>query len=165
LFKLEDINTANPIFDQTKFDWLNGLWIRSIEGKDLKQRLIEHFAQDLETLDIIKRNNGDNLIKAASSRMKTLTDFKALVSKTSVRDKTKEEQAIAEKLKNFLAEKLKADWTDEELLTTMKEFSKSESIPFKTIFFLMTGKEQGIGILELNQIYGKDFFLNNLTVR
>ena len=27
----------------------------------------------------------------------------------------------------------------------------------------MTGKEHGIGILELNQIYGKEFFINNLS--
>ena len=44
----------------------------------------------------------------------------------------------------------------------MKDFSKSEGIPFKTIYFLMSGKEQGIGLLELNEIYGKEFFIKNL---
>jgi hypothetical protein len=47
-------------------------------------------------------------------------------------------------------------------LAALKNFSKTEKIPFKLIYFLLTGKEQGIGLLELNQLYGKEFFLKNL---
>lgn len=161
LFQIKDINTANPIFDQTKFEWLNGVWIRSISSKDLQERLIEFYESDKEITEILKSSKSPDLVKAAASRMKTLMDFKALVSKNSDRKKTKEEAEFAKKLHNFLNQSLKT-WKDEELLNAMRRFSKTENVPFKTIFFLMTGKESGIGILELNQIYGKEFFLANL---
>ncbi len=160
LFKIEDINSANPIFDQAKFEWLNGVWIRSIE--DLDKRLQEFYKEDKDVLEILKSDKAKNIIKAASSRMKTLLDFKTLIAKSSSRDKTREEKEIAEKLLKFLTEKLGDAWKDEELLATMRQFSKENDVSFKTIFFLMTGKESGIGILELNQIYGKEFFVKNL---
>ncbi len=162
LFKLEDINTANPIFDQTKFDWLNGLWIRSLDAKDLKSRLADFYSDDDNVLKVLNSKYSNELVKAASSRMKTLLDFKLLVSAAHQRNKTKEEKDVAEKLGSFLTERLKNGWDDKDLLSAMKEFSKKENVPFKTIFFLMTGKEHGIGILELNQIFGKDFLLENL---
>ena len=60
-------------------------------------------------------------------------------------------------------EELKDNWQDDKLLTVLKDFSKKEDVNFKTIYFLMTGKEQGVGILELNQIHGKEFFIKNLS--
>lgn len=160
LFKIEDINTANPIFDQAKFEWLNGVWIRSID--DLDKRLMDFYKEDKEVLEILKSDKVKNIVKAASSRMKTLLDFKTLIAKSSSRDKTSQEKEIAKKLLSFLNEKLGNEWKDEELLVNIRQFSKENDASFKTIFFLMTGKESGIGILELNQIYGKEFFVKNL---
>lgn len=162
LFKIEDINTANPIFDPVKFEWLNGVWIRNLKTDDLKDRLKDFYKNDKEVQEILESSVQEQLIKAAATRMKTLSDFKALVSKENSRLKTKEEKKTAEKLKEFLDQALGDEWKDDELLSKMKEFSKKEDVPFKTIFFLLTGKEQGIGVLELNQIYGKEFFIKNL---
>ena len=144
----------------TKFEWLNGVWIRSI--LDLDKRLEDFYIQDKEVLDVLKEGKAKEIVKAASSRMRTLLDFKALVSKNPSREKTSDEVAISQKLLSVLNEKLGNDWSDEKLLLTMRQFSKENDISFKVIFFLMTGKESGIGILELNQIYGKEFFVKNL---
>jgi glutamyl/glutaminyl-tRNA synthetase len=162
LFKIEDINTASPIFDPVKFEWLNGVWIRSIESKDLKKRLVDFYSGDKEVQSILKSSEAEELVKAASTRMKTLSDFKILTSRQNSRPKTKEEKEVAGRLKAYLIHNLDEDWKDEELLSKMKEFSKKENVGFKIIFFLLTGKEQGIGVLELNQIYGKEFFIKNL---
>jgi predicted transcriptional regulator len=76
---------------------------------------------------------------------------------------TKEEGETAGKLHNFLVKELgDASWENEKFLAALKNFSKDKNVPFKTIYFLLTGKEQGIGLLELNKIYGKEFFINNL---
>jgi glutamyl/glutaminyl-tRNA synthetase len=163
LFKLEDVNTANPIFDMTKFEWLNGLWIRSLNVEDLKKRLIEFFKDDKEVTEVLNSAKASEIIQAASSRMKTLKDFKILVSKNSDREKTKEEREISVKLLEFLNSKLGNVWDNDQLLVVMKEFSKEQNVPFKTIFFLLTGKQHGIGILELNQIFGKNFLIENLN--
>lgn len=161
LFKLEDINTANPIFDMAKFEWLNGLWIRSLGVNELKNRLLEFYKEDDEISKILTLDIADQIITASATRMKTLVDFKTLANNQPSRKKTKEELEIANKLSSVLS-KLGDKWEDEKLLETMRKFSKEEKVPFKTIFFLLTGKEHGIGILELNQIYGKDFLLKSL---
>ena len=171
LFKIEDINTANPIFDNTKLEWLNGVWIRTIASdkiknkkENLKNRLLEFYKDDEEILSLLNSPKSQLLINAASSRMKTLSDFKTLISIKSSRKKTKEEKNIADKLLRHLEKELKnGDWEDEKFLAALKNFSKSQNVPFKTIYFLLTRKEQGIGLLELNQIYGKEYFINNLS--
>ncbi|MCL5019128.1 MAG: glutamate--tRNA ligase [Patescibacteria group bacterium] len=161
LFELKDVNTANPVFDIKKLEWLNGVWIRSIT--DLDKRLLDFYSKDKEVLKVLKGSNSQILIKAASSRMRTLLDFKSLVDMQSSHAKTKEENKLASKLLKFLEEELGSrNWENEKFLPALKNFSKIENVPFKKIYFLLTGKEHGIGLLELNQIYGKDFFIKNL---
>lgn len=163
-FKLEDINTANPIFDIKKLEWLNGVWIRKLaEQEKLKERLTE-FYKDSDQIQA-KLNGKDSkiMISVAASRMKTLADFQNLISVQRQRDMTKEEKETAGKLHEFLIKNLgDGSWENEKFLTALKSFSKTENVPFKLIYFLLSGKEQGIGLLELNQIHGKDFFITNL---
>lgn len=169
LFNIKDVNTANPIFDVKKLEWLNGVWIRMLASEDiknqksnLKNKLLDFYKDDKEIVGLLNSSRAKLFIDAASSRMKTLADFKILIDKNIDRKKTKEEDEISLKLLNFLEKNLDNDWENEKLLLIMKQFSKENNVPFKIIFFLMTGKEHGIGILELNEIHGKDFFINNL---
>ena len=163
LFKLEDVNTASPVFDTKKLDWLNGVWIRTLNGeKKLKERLEEFYEDDGEVIKILKSDKGCDFVDAAASRMRLLSDFKSLIDIKRQRDLTKEEKETAGKLLEYLDKELGKTWENDKLLSIIKQFSKESNINFKTIYFLMTGKEQGIGILELNQIYGKEFFVKNL---
>ena len=163
LFKLEKINTANPIFDIKKLEWLNGVWIRSLSPDDLKIRLLEFYNDDKEVLEVLKSSKANLFVSAGASRMKTLLDFKALINTKSSRQKTKEEEEISKKLLKFLEDEFKTEiLEDENFLAALKKFSKNQNIPFKTIYFLLSGKDQGIGLLELNQIFGKEFFVKNL---
>lgn len=165
LFDIKDVNTANPIFDVKKLEWLNGVWIRSLSEAEFKKRIKDFYSNDSSVLDFLNKNKimEGAIFGAAKTRMRTLSDFKKLIlEEESTRKKTKEEKEISEKLFQYLSKKLGNDWKDESLLLEIKNFSKENSMPFKAIFFLMTGKEHGIGILELNGIYGKDFFINNL---
>ncbi len=164
-FELKDVNTANPVFDIKKLEWLNGVWIRSI--KDLDKRLLDFYSKDEDVLKILKNPKSDIIVKATQSRMRTLKDFKELTSeKASEREFTEEEKEIQKKLFEFLQKELKdlenAKWENEKFLAALKNFSSDKKIPFKIIYFLLTGKEHGIGLLELNDIYGKEFFINNL---
>jgi glutamyl-tRNA synthetase len=162
-FRLEDVNTANPIFDIKKLEWLNGVWIRTLEQEEkLKERLEEFYKDNHEILAKINDKNSKILIGAAASRMRTLADFQNLISIERQREMTKEEKEIAAKLLGFLEKELRNDWDNDKLLSTIKQFSNSNNTPFKIIYFLLSGKEQGIGLLELNQIYGKEFLLKNL---
>lgn len=162
LFELKDVNTANAVFDIKKLEWLNGVWIRSLTPRELKDKLAEFYKDDKEVLTILDSPKSELLLKHVGSRMKSLTNFIDLVSQKPTRKKTSEEKLKSLMLSKYLITKLGNKWENEKLLFALKDFSTKEGIAFKNIYFLMTGKEQGIGILELNQIYGKEFFLNNL---
>lgn len=160
-FKISDINTANPVFDIKKLEWMNGLWIRNI--KDLDKRLADFYKEDKEVLEVLKGPKASLYIEACASRMKTLADFKDLLSHVPARDKSQEEKKDAEKLVEFLGKSLgSGEWQNEKFLAALKNFSSEQKIPFKTIYFLLSGKEHGIGLLELNSILGKEFFIKNL---
>ena len=162
-FDFKDVNTANPIFDIKKLEWLDGVWIRSLKEKDFEDKLKEFYKNDKEVQEKLSGNDSKLLIIAAASRMRTLMDFKSLINILRQRKMTKEENKIAIKLQKYLFEQLgDVNWDNEKFLAALKNFSKTENVPFKLIYFLLTGKEQGIGLLELNQIYGKEFFLRNL---
>jgi len=160
VFDLKDINTANPIFDTQKLEWFNGVWIRSIG--DLSERLIEFYKQDPQVIKVLKSDKSKIWVTAAKSRIKTLKDFKKLISIKKKKKYTMEEKQKARILLKYLNYKLGKVWKDEELLFALKDFSDKEEMSFKKIYYLMTGKEQGIGILELNKIYGKYLFVKNL---
>jgi len=163
LFKIEHVNSANPVFDIKKLEWLNGVWIRSLSPDDLIKRITDFYQNDKEINKILKGSKSKLFVDAAASRMRTLADFKVLVSEGASRKKTKEEKLLTEKLSEFLKKELGSGiWQDENFLAALKKFSAEQKIPFKTIYFLMSGKERGIGLLELNQIFGKEFFIANL---
>jgi glutamyl-tRNA synthetase len=164
LFKLEDINTANPIFDIKKMEWINGLWIRTLAEKNLlKERLMDFYKDNKDVQLKLADKNSAVLISAAASRMRTLVDFISLIGVERQRAMTKEEKETAAKLRELLAKELgEGEWENEKFLAALKNFSKTENVPFKLIYFLLSGKEQGIGLLELNTIYSKEFFIKNL---
>ncbi|HYM64958.1 MAG TPA: glutamate--tRNA ligase family protein [Candidatus Sulfotelmatobacter sp.] len=165
IFDVKDINTANPIFDIRKLEWLNGVWIRSLDDTDLENRIKEFYKNDSFVLQFLEKNKTTKgiIIQAAKSRMRTLLDFKNLISNDSEEKYSKDDKKMANELLDFLLENLgKDDWQDEKFLAALKNFSKEKNIPFKKIYFLLTKKEQGLGLLELNRIYKKDFFIDNL---
>ena len=125
---------------------------------------MQFYKDDEEVTKMLEGSKSKELINAAKSRMKTLADFKNLISEEeSSRKKTKKEKEIAEKLLGVLVKELgDVQWENEKFLAALKNFSKTENIPFKIIYFLLSGKEHGIGLLELNDIYGKDFLIDNL---
>jgi glutamyl-tRNA synthetase len=168
-FSLEKVNSASPIFDIKKLEWMNGVWIRNLAGENkLEERLREFYKDDKEIQAVLDNQVTKGVLLAAvASRMRTLADFKGLVSyKISERKPTKEENQLADKLFRYLDKELGSleslDWDNEKFLAALKNFSKTEKVPFKTIYFLLTGRESGIGLLELNTLYGKAFFLKNL---
>ncbi len=164
IFSLKQINTANPVFDIKKLAWINGVWIRELGENDFEKRLREFYSRDNEVSDVLDNKTTKGvLLAAAKSRMKTLADFKPLVSeKESKREYTIKEIKIAGQLLEHLKNELGDNWTEERLINSLRKFNKEKDVPFKTIYFVLTGKDQGLPLGELLKIRHKDFFINNL---
>jgi glutamyl-tRNA synthetase len=167
LFDPKDLKAVGPIFDITKLEWLNGIWIREMSAEELKRRLERFYRQDSEFSAIFESKHIDLLVGLAQSRMKKLSEFKDLVNTPEKkREFTNEEKEAGKKLLSLLESINHTDWREDTILNHLKNFKDSENISMKTIYFLITGKEQGLPLIEtMVKIEGRDQILENLKKR
>lgn len=153
IFDLTDIKAVGPIFDLQKLDWLNGMWIRHLyetNSDELAKRLETYYENDPKISDILENSPHRNLyIGLAQTRMKKLSDFKALVEEPETSHVySNEEKNTAKKLLTTLESIDDRDWKEEYLLEHLKKFKNQYGVSMKTIYVLITGKNQGLPLLE-----------------
>ncbi len=167
LFDLKDINPVGPIFDIEKLDWLNGVWIRKLSIAELKNRLKEFYKEEKEFLTIFDSKHIDLLIGLAQSRMKKLSEFKNLVENSQKQRVLEEgEKEVAQKLLENLKAIETSNWREDYILVNLKHFRDDNEVSMKTIYFLITGREQGLPLIEtMVKIDGRDQTLKNLESR
>ncbi|MDD5415625.1 MAG: glutamate--tRNA ligase [Candidatus Daviesbacteria bacterium] len=76
-FDLSDVNSANPIFDITKLEWMNGEYIRKSQISNLKSQILEYL-KDLAGGVMPDHPTEEELEKVAplvKDRIKKLSDF------------------------------------------------------------------------------------------
>lgn len=76
LFDLSQVNLANPIFDLTKLEWMNGQYLRRMEDEELSKRL-EEFLQDMvgKKMEDSDKQKIKKLAPLIKERIKKLIDF------------------------------------------------------------------------------------------
>ena len=163
LFDPKDLKPVGPVFDITKLDWLNGLWIREMDPTELKKRLERYFRDDKDFSSIFESKHIDLLIGLAQSRMKKLSDFQNLIDDPGrQKELSLEEKKIGLKLYTLLENISHSDWREDIILNKLKNFRDDEKVSMKTIYFLITGKEQGLPLIEtMVKIDGRDQILEN----
>lgn len=167
LFDPKDLKAVGPIFDITKLEWLNGLWIRDMKSEELQRRLERFYKNDKEFSAIFESKHVSLLIGLAQSRMKKLSEFKNLVNAPGKqREFTQDEKKAGTKLLDSLENISPSEWRDEVILNHLKNFRDQEGISMKVIYFLITGKEQGLPLIEtMIKIEGRDQILLSLKKR
>ena len=167
LFDPRDLKPVGPVFDLTKLEWLNGLYIREMDPEELKRKLEKFYRDDAEFSVIFDSKHISLLIGLAQSRMKKLSEFKNLVNAPQKqREFTQDEKKAGENLLNALEAISPTDWREEYILNHLKNFRDQEGVSMKLIYFLITGKEQGLPLIEtMIKIEGRDQILQNLKKR
>lgn len=167
LFDPKDLKPVGPVFDLTKLEWLNGVWIRKMPIEILKKRLEKFYKDDKEFSAIFDSKHIDLLIGLAQSRMKKLTEFRNLVNAPQKqRPFTEEEKESGMELLEVLEKINHTDWREDVILNHLKNFRDQNSVSMKTIYFLVTGKEQGLPLIEtMVKIEGRDQILQSLKKR
>lgn len=167
LFDPKDLKPVGPIFDLTKLEWLNGVWIRKLSIEEIKKRLEEFYKDDKEFSPVFESKHIDLLIGLAQSRMKKLSEFRDLINAPQKqREFSSEEKEAGRKLLDVLENIEHKDWRDEVILNHLKNFRDQKGVSMKTIYFLITGKEQGLPLIEtMVKIEGRDQILENLKAR
>lgn len=164
LFDLKDLKAVAPIFDITKLEWLNGVFIRGKKPDELKSMLQNFYKDDNELAPIFKSKNIDLLIGLAQTRMKKLSEFKELVlKKASSRELTAEEKQAGKLLYDELSKIEPASWMEDNILNVLRSLKDKEGVSMKTIYFIITEREQGLPLIEtMVKIEGRDEVLKRL---
>ena len=167
LFDPKDLKPVGPIFDLTKLEWINGQWIRNMDSVELKKRLEKFYRGDKEFSAIFESKHIDLLIGLAQSRMKKLSEFRNLVNAPQKqREFTEDEKESSKKLLGVLEKINHTDWREDIILNHLKNFRDQENVSMKIIYFLITGKEQGLPLIEtMVKIEGRDQIIENIKSR
>lgn len=160
VFDLKDVKPVGPVFDVTKLSWLNGEYIMNMENEELLGRIQELIPE-------IKLYNKDMMLKfteLAKSRIKTLTEFKDLVFPFLEKKRLEldsEEKRIRTDLKDALTSV--NNWTEENLVTALKEVTQIHKIRFPVLYKIVIGEEKGLPLAPVFTILGKDSIIELLS--
>lgn len=139
-FSLENINISPAIFDPKKLEWMNGEYIRQLPLEDLKQKLLDFYKNDEELLDKLSRDeNPDVYFEYARTRMRTLQDFKFLV--TNVKSSQPQYRTMAQKL---IEAYKPIEWKPAAISGATIAVRDSLDMKTKDIFQVLTGRSSGI---------------------
>lgn len=153
LFDLNDVNTANPIFDHKKLEWMNGVYIRRAQSAELKAQILDRFER-LKQIDDVTL---DRLIPLAQTRMKTLNDFYELARPFFEEPKgtvSEKEREVAEALSIALS--VTKQWSSGAILQILRDVITRYNIRMSVLYRIFTGKESGLPLPEMLEILGKE---------
>jgi len=82
LFSIEKLNKSPAVFDYKKLDWFSGMYIRKLENKDLKQKILPYLKESgfiAEPLSELQEEIVDKLLPLVKERLKHISDVTGLV--------------------------------------------------------------------------------------
>ncbi len=148
-FDLSDVNSANPIFDITKLEWMNGEYIRKTGDSNLKHK-IRDYLMDISSGALKSEHPSEEeigkVVPLIKDRIKTLSDFVPLTDflwekpehdmeifkKLAVKNPGEALLKIAEKLA-----KLEKPWNSELFEKTFRELAEGLGMKAGDIFQLI----------------------------
>lgn len=146
IFDLKDINTANPIFDLNKLNWVNGVWMRKLSPEELAKKL-----------------SSDNLklVSLAQSRITTLNEFNELTAWMEKAPKVNSnDKQTAESIQSALSEV--TVWNSDKILEALKKVMEEKNAKMKLLYKIFTGSESGLPLPQSLEILGKEETLKRL---
>ena len=168
-FDLKDVSPAGPIFDLTKLEWMNGVYLRQINDTRLAELLVSFAPKELSK-DLIFKT-----VPLVRERMKRLTDYAPLVDFLAERiepkveelvqkDKTAQETAaLLDKISQVLADQT---WEPTQMEESMRglvaETGWKPRDFFMTLRVAITGKKITPPLFESMELLGKEESLARL---
>ena len=163
VFKLEDIQTTAPVFDQEKLRWMNGEYLRKKSDEELTALLYQH----VNTLTQKNKPTVIKIIPLIRERMKILSEFESLAGFFFDRPKEFERPLKVSPLKVGQDALKICDWNHDAMEKAIREASDKSGIKAKDVFMelrvAVTGKTVGPPLLESLEILGKEETLDRFS--
>jgi glutamyl-tRNA synthetase len=164
LFDLKHVNTASPIFDVKKLEWMNGIYIRNNQKSKIKNQIYEFYNKKYP-LEIIGET-----VPLIQDRIKTLSEYIQLCEFFFKEPKKYEidlssKKDLLEKTHNYLS---KIDnWSASIIGEKMQELAKDLKIKNSEFFMFLrvaiTGRKISPPLNESMEILGKKKVLQRIT--
>lgn len=142
-FDLKDLNVANPVFDISKLDWMNGEYIRKLSDEELTRRLHDYLV-DHPAKEIIAQ-----AVPLIKERIKKLSDYVPLtlflhepveydrkVFERVVKDKSIDLTMILGSIVEKM-EQMERPWRAEVFEDTFRQFAKDHDLQPIEVFQLI----------------------------
>ncbi len=159
LFDLKDINSASPIFDIKKLEWMNGVYIRTSQNPNLFSQILARNPK-LKSLDISLFRK---FVSLAKTRMTTLNEFydliRPFIEGLEIRLK-EDEKEIAKELLNQLSKIDK--WQTLSIFAAMKKILEEKNVRMPVLYKILTGKDSGLPLPDALSIVGRERTLRML---
>lgn len=149
-FSLDRVVVAPAIFDEKKLSWLNGEYIRMSKNETLLDLLLE-YDPGLAKLD---RELAFKLVEPAKTRMKTLADFRTLVSPFMESSSMTSPSPIKDDFFELLT--IIIDWNKEAIVAVIKRLNKDKGYSFPDIYNAVIGSKSGLPLADVFEILGKE---------
>lgn len=147
-FNFSNVHAAPAVFDEKKLLWINGEYIRSLTVEALTDKLIEFDSA------ITQIPNFEKYIPLAQTRMKTLSEFKELISNDMNVSYSEDQKKLAQRLiTDFQSTSV---WDAQQIADAALLARDDLGLKTKDIFIVLSGKPQGMPFQEKLVIDGKE---------
>ena len=171
VFDLAKVHIANPVFDITKLEWMNGEYIRKSQNLNLKTQILEYLKNISEGVmpDHPTGEEIEKVIPLIKERIKKLSDFVPLTyflweepeydmevfNKLSIKDLRSKIEKILESLEH-MEKPWKADIFEQTFRKLAGDLGISSSQMFQFIRVAVSGQAVTPPLFECIQILGED---------
>jgi glutamyl-tRNA synthetase len=163
-FDLKDIKPIGPIFDLTKLTWMNGVYIREVLTSPQLLDALYTFDSSLREIEFPLF---EKLVEIAKTRIKTLKEFKEMITpflKPQAIKKTSEEKDILTQIGSELDQI--STWTKDAIAEViLQKFILNKRITFKQLYTLLINTDKGLPLADTFAAIGKEqtikLFINN----
>ncbi len=147
-FNFKNVHSAPAVFDEKKLLWMNGEYIRSLSREVLAEKLIE-FDPKLSQIP-----NFEKYVPLAQTRIKTLTEFKELISDNMNVSYSEDQKKLAKRLISDF--QTISSWDKEQIAEVTLLARDDLGFKTKDVFVVLSGKPQGMPFQEKLIIDGKE---------
>lgn len=166
LFTLEGVGKSGAVFDRTKLDWVNSVYLKEMSASDIITYINNEL--DIAFSNEATKDQLQSLVGLYKGRVKTVVELVSEINLVLAGPNTYDPDAVQQHITPTIKELLPSlvqtldtikEWSLDEIKATVKEFCKANDLKLgmiaQPIRIALVGKTESPGVFDLMSILGK----------
>ncbi len=166
VFKLEDVKTTAPIFDQEKLRWMNGEYLNKLTNEELAEKIISFISTVTTDANKVDRKVILEIMPLIRPRMKIMEEFWPLAGFFFQEDIQYEREIDKNLLYIAINALSNVSWKHDSMEKSIRDAAVREKVRARDVFMelrlAVTGKTVGPPLLESLEILGREKILERI---